>query len=172
MALSFSPQARRLRARSAISALAAGIFTAGQARAQQDTFHLDRLEVPGAPDDGMVLFRPQTQQETTFYAQLGLGYSLNPLHTGDVTNNSTVLKLSSNPITNQVSTYLSAGMEFFDRLTIGFTLPVAWIQTGNQLQAGNNGVLNPTIANTTYQTGGPAAGDTRIDAREIGRAHV
>lgn len=169
MALSFSPLARSRRARTAISALAAtaGVLAAGNALAQQTTFHLDRLEVPGAPDDGMVLFRPQTQQETTVYAQLGIGYSLNPLHTGDITNKASVLNASSNPITNQVSTYLSAGMEFFDRLTIGFTLPVAWVETGNEQNIQGTALGGAAIANTTYQTSGPAAGDTRIDARYV-----
>ena len=38
-----------------------GVFAAyGQASAQQSTFKLDRLEVPGAPDDGVAVFRPVT----------------------------------------------------------------------------------------------------------------
>ena len=56
------------------------------ADAQQQTFHLDRLEVPGAPDDGVVLFRPVTKDESIFYAQLGLGLSINPLRTDNITN--------------------------------------------------------------------------------------
>ena len=71
----------------ALAALAAGgavlAATGGDAQAQQTTFHLDRLEVPGAPDDGLVLFRPATQKLQTFYAQLGLGLSVDPLRTSN-----------------------------------------------------------------------------------------
>ena len=57
------------------------------ARAQQQTFHLDRLEVPGAPDDGVGDFCPVTEERPTFYAQLALGFSLDPLRTSDITKN-------------------------------------------------------------------------------------
>ena len=53
--------------------VAAGLLVAPAAVAQQSTFHLDRLEMPGAPDDGLVLFRPVTQPRATFFAQIGLG---------------------------------------------------------------------------------------------------
>src|ERR1700733_12776413 len=44
----------------AIGALGAlgSLLAAAPCGAQQPTFHLDRLEVPGSPDDGVVLFRP------------------------------------------------------------------------------------------------------------------
>ncbi len=54
---------------------AAAALSAETAAAQQKTFHLDRLEMPGAPDDGVVLFRPVTNQRTIFFGQLGIGYS-------------------------------------------------------------------------------------------------
>ena len=50
------------------------------AKAQQSTLHLDRLEVPGSPEDGLVLYRPVTQPKPIFFGQLALGYSRNPLH--------------------------------------------------------------------------------------------
>ncbi len=72
------------------------------ADAQQQTFHLDRLEVPGAPDDGVVLFRPVTKDESIFYAQLGLGLSINPLRTNNITNFQPALHASpTNVITSQ-----------------------------------------------------------------------
>jgi OmpA-OmpF porin, OOP family len=177
MALSSSPQARaRTRgcAKAAVSvlALAAGVLAAAPALAQQPTFHLDRLEVPGAPDDGLVLFRPQTQQNAIIYGQLGLGYSLDPLRTSDLIPNSatgaSALRTSdANAITNQFTSYFSAGLELFDRLTIGFTFPVTWVQTGNQDNSGANGGGNTGVSITSYDTSGPAAGDLRLDVRYV-----
>jgi outer membrane protein OmpA-like peptidoglycan-associated protein len=140
-----------------------------RAAAQQATFHLDRLEVPGAPDDGIILFRPVAQEKPTFYAQLGIGYSANPLRTRNITNNPLALEAShTNVITTQLSTYLSAGVELLGRLSFGATFPAAWVEAGNFPNynlAGNpfGGGTTPTAFSTT----GPAIGDTRIDARYI-----
>jgi outer membrane protein OmpA-like peptidoglycan-associated protein len=139
------------------------------AAAQQQTFHLDRLEVPGAPDDGIILFRAAAQPKPTFYAQFGLGYSADPLRTSDITNNPQARAASpTNIITTQISTYISLGVELFEHLTLGGTFPAAWIQTGNQpnYALGGNpfgGGASPTAFSTT----GPAVGDTRLDARYV-----
>ncbi len=132
-------------------------------QAQQHTFHLDRLEVPGAPDDGLVLFRPVTRPEAIFYAQLGLGLSIDPLRMGNIgisTASNTARQVPNNVITSQFSTYVSAGFEVLDRVTLGATFPAAWIQSGNQPASDNS-------STTTYSTGGPAIGDTRIDVRGV-----
>jgi outer membrane protein OmpA-like peptidoglycan-associated protein len=135
--------------------------------AQQRTFHLDRLEVGGTPDDGIMIMRPVTQQRTIFYAQLGLGYSLRPLRTTTITSDPTTLKQSSNAvISNQFTQYTSVGVELADRFIFGLTLPVTWIQTG-----GNpNYSVNPLFggqATTTVRTGGPTVDDIRLDFRGI-----
>jgi OOP family OmpA-OmpF porin len=136
------------------------------ADAQQQTFHLDRLEVPGAPDDGLVLFRPVTRPETMVYAQLALGLSLNPLRTRDITNYPPALAASpTNVITSQLSTYMSAGFELLDRLTLGTTFPIAWVETGNQPTV--PGSEFGSIATTNFTTGGPAVGDARLDGRYV-----
>lgn len=140
---------------------------APSAFAQQQTFHLDRLEVPGAPDDGVVLFRPVTEDKPTFYAQLGLGYSANPLRTSDITSNAAALQASSkNVISTQISTYLSAGFELFHRLTLGATFPAAWIEAGHQ-PSYPIGIFSANSAPTAFSTTGPALGDTRFDARVV-----
>jgi len=109
-----------------VGALAAFLAYAPPAGAQQQTFHLDRLEVPGAPNDGAVLFRPVTDSGPTFYAQLALGFALDPLRTSDITKSDAALRASAaDVITTQLSTYLSAGFELFDRLTLGATFPSA-----------------------------------------------
>ncbi len=151
----------------AIAVGGAAILASKSADAQQQTFHLDRLEVPGSPDDGLVLFRPATQDESIVYAQLGLGFAINPLRTRDLTNLPSVRQLSAtNVISSQVSTYMSAGFELIDRLTLGGTFPVAWVQTGNQpmfpiQEFGTNG------GTTSFSTTGPAVGDARLDARYV-----
>jgi OOP family OmpA-OmpF porin len=140
------------------------LFAAGSANAQQHTFHLDRLEVPGAPDDGLVLFRPVTHPEPIFYAQLGIGLAIDPLRMNTILSNATTLRASAaNAITSQFSTYLSAGFELLDRVTIGATFPSAWVETGNQPVSSFNG----NTGSTTYSTTGPAVGDTRVDLRWV-----
>ena len=137
------------------------------ARAQQQTFHLDRLEVPGAPDDGVVIFRPVTEERPTFYAQLALGFSLDPLRTSDITKNEAAQHASApDVVTTQLSTYLSAGFELFDRMTVGATFPAAWIETGNQPNY-PVGVFGGNTAPTAFSTTGPALGDTRFDLRFV-----
>jgi OOP family OmpA-OmpF porin len=133
-------------------------------QAQQSTFHLDRLEVPGAPDDGLVLFRPATQERAIVYAQLGLGLSINPLRMSNIVTDdpATLRRSQSIAISNQFSTYMSAGFELLDRLTLGVTMPIAWEESGN-LPAPSPG-FNPQ-AYTTYSTSGVAVGNMRIDGR-------
>jgi OOP family OmpA-OmpF porin len=136
------------------------------AGAQQATFHLDRLEVPGAPDDGVVLFRPVTKEESIFYAQLGLGLSINPRRTDNITNFDAALRASSaNVITTQFTSYMSAGFELLDRLTLGVTLPVTWVETGNQPVYPTSVFGN--AANTVFSTSGPAVADMRLDGRYV-----
>jgi OmpA-OmpF porin, OOP family len=137
------------------------------ADAQQHTFHLDRLEVPGAPDDGVALFRPVAiQGQSIFYTQLALGFSHNPLRLSNITNDSFALNHSEpDVISTQFSTYMSAGFELLDRLTLGTTLPIAWIETGNQQQCRTQSFGSATC--TAYSTTGPAVGDMRLDARFV-----
>src|SRR4051812_4455842 len=83
---------RRILPRAVAVGLAAGLGSLAlvaapkSAHAQVKVFHLDRLEMPGAPDDGMVLFRPVTQPKPIFFGQVGLGYSRNVLHTSNITS--------------------------------------------------------------------------------------
>jgi OOP family OmpA-OmpF porin len=153
-------------ARGALAALAvSGAFLVTRvAEAQQPTFHLDRLEVPGAPDDGVALFRPQTNEHPIVYAQLGLGFSLNPLRTSDITHAAAAAS-SAEVITTQLSTYMSGGFELFDRLTLGLTFPIAWEQSGSLPQY-QNGVFQGAAV-TAFATNGPAVGDMRLDARFV-----
>src|SRR5580658_8516944 len=136
------------------------------AAAQQQTFHLDRLEVPGAPDDGVVLFRPAVQDGALLYGQLAVGLSVDPLRMGNITNGAVQQASAGNAITDQLSTYMSAGVEFLNRFTFGVTFPAAWIEGGNQPSPTANQFLAQG-AITTFSTTGPAIGDTRLDFRGV-----
>ncbi|WP_394832832.1 OmpA family protein [Pendulispora rubella] len=157
--------ARRLGVTLGATALfASAMLSSTRAEAQQATFHLDRLEVPGAPEDGAVLFRPVTQPKPIFFGQLALGYSLRPLHTSNVTNDRNTLSRSETAvIDNQFTTYATLGFQFLNRFTIAATLPVTLIQDG-QNPVYSSGATGDA---TRVTTGGPSAGDTRIDLRAV-----
>ena len=147
--------------------VAAGALLAPRAsNAQQQTFHLDRLEVPGAPDDGVVLFRPVTNEQTIVYGQLGLGLSLDSLRTSDLTNDATSIRNSkANVVTSQFSTYFSGGFELLDRLTLGFTLPIAWEEAGHFPNYSSGTFSSGSFTN--FDPTGPAVGDMRFDIRYV-----
>jgi outer membrane protein OmpA-like peptidoglycan-associated protein len=148
-------------------ACASGLLSPADARAQASTFTLDRMVVPGGPDDGIAIYRPVTQDKPMLFAQLGLGYSLNPLHTVDVVHDSATLNASSTGlIKGQITQYATVGIEFLDRFTASVTLPVTWGQWGQNPNYGNSSFGGST-SETAVNTGGPTAGDTRIDARAI-----
>jgi outer membrane protein OmpA-like peptidoglycan-associated protein len=155
-------------AKPALVALAASavLLAASSAAAQQHTFHLDRLEVPGAPDDGVVMFRPVMQPNAIFYGQLGVGLAVDPLRTSNITNDSSAVQASAtNVVTSQFSTYMSVGFEFLDRVTLGATFPVAWGESGNYPVYPDSPFGGP--AHTAFAVNGPAVGDTRLDARFV-----
>ncbi len=155
-----------VRGQVAAACAVAATLTSAPAAAQQKTFHLDRLEVPGAPDDGVVLFRPVTADRPIFFAQLGLGYSLDPLHTRNITNDSGTLRASSAAVIHdQLTQYMTAGFQFMDRFTLAASLPVTWVQDGTNPNY-SAGIFGGPAA-TTVQTSGPAAGDIRIDLRAV-----
>jgi outer membrane protein OmpA-like peptidoglycan-associated protein len=144
------------------------MLVSAHAGAQVPTFHLDRLEVWGAPDDGIALFRPVTNDKTIFFGQLALGYSLNPLHTTNITSNVPVLGASSaGVIQGQFTEYAIVGFEFLDRFTVAASLPVTeeWGSEPNYAAGGVAfvGATGSDIVNT----GGTTTGDARLDLRGV-----
>lgn len=132
------------------------------------TFHLDRLEVPGAPDDGIALFRPATQQRNIFYGQLALGYSLRPLKVRNITQDTSVLARTdrTSVIQDQFTVYGSAGFQLLDRATFGVTFPWSPIQDGGNPNYGAGDVQGPGgTRSTVVSPGGPSASDLRLDFR-------
>jgi OmpA-OmpF porin, OOP family len=151
----------------ASAALAFGV--SATASAQQNSATLDRLMVPGAPEDGVALFRPTTEQRTIFYGQLGLGYSLNPLRTSNVTTDPTTRRQSDHAVMeHQLTFYGSAGFQVLDRMTIGVTFPFTAFQDGQNPTYGGGDILSGGQSRSTFvSTQSPAAGDTRIDLRGV-----
>jgi len=162
---------RSVRARAAsVAAFGAALLGAGTASAQQKTFHLDRLEMPGAPDDGVVLFRPVTNQRTIFFGQLGLGYQLHPLRTSSITSDQGTLDRSSSAVVqHQFAVYANAGFQILDRATLAVAFPWYPAQSGENptysaaAQIPTGGASRTTVVNT----GGPGAGDIRLDLRGV-----
>ncbi len=159
-----SPLLTRLSGACSVAALGLTLAaTAPDAHAQQNTFHLDRLEVPGGPQDGIAIFRPVQDPGFNFYAQLAVAYVRRPLHTSDITSDPTTQRSSSGGvINNQYSTYANIGFELFDRFSVGAALPIAWGQNGDYP---DYPTLTGTANTSTFNTGGPAVGDIRLDAR-------
>ncbi len=138
------------------------------ASAQAKTFHLDRLEVPGAPDDGIALFRPVTNPRNIFYGQLAIGYSLRPLKVRNITTDTSVLARTDRTavIQDQFTIYGSAGFQLLERATFGVTFPWSPIQTGGNPEYGAGGLQGAGQLKTTpVTTSGPSASDLRLDLR-------
>ncbi len=161
------PTAKAALCAGALSAAAVTLLGLPEASAQQQTFHLDRLEVPGAPGDGIALFRPANDPNNLVYGQLAVGYSLRPLRTATITTDRSVLTRSrSSVIQDQLSIYGSVGFELLERVIVGATFPVTLVQTGGNPDYGGSSIIGPAPSRTTtVGTDGPAVGDIRLDLR-------
>lgn len=150
------------------AAVLGGLLTvSGAASAQQRTFHLDRLEVPGSPDDGVVLFRPVTQPKNVFFAQLGVGYSLRPLHTINVTRHDPTINASPfGVVDHQLTQYTTFGFHLLDRMILSATLPVTWWQDGQTPNYASLPLLGGP-GGTSLDTSGPTISDARLDVRAV-----
>ncbi len=143
-----------------------GILAApGVASAQQTTFYLDRLQMAGAPDDGIGIWRPQMGDKTRFYGQLGLGYSLNPLRVENyidkIDQSAIVEKQNGAPVSSQLTTYVNAGVEIMNRFSFQVSFPLAVYQAGGSLDSPDAQVR----LQVTPQTVVPM--DMRIDGRVV-----
>jgi OmpA-OmpF porin, OOP family len=151
-----------------IVALAA---SSNRAEAQQRTPHLDRMEVAGAPDDGIAIFRPSTNQRNIFFGQLAIGYSLRPLRTTTVTTDQSVRARSrSTLVQDQLAIYGNAGFEILDRATVGVMFPWYPWQTGGNPDYVAPGLPASSIGQTKttfVDPKGPGVGDLRIDLRGV-----
>jgi OOP family OmpA-OmpF porin len=142
-------------------------LTSSGARAQQATFYLDRLNVPGAPDDTTVLFRPVTQPDNIFYFQMGVGFQYAPLRTETIVQDPTTLKKSSaNVVDTQLTIYGTAGFELLNRLIASVTFPWNPLQTG-QSPNYTGSILTGGATSSVVDATGPTADDVRLDLRGV-----
>ncbi len=162
--LSNRMNARRL----LVSGLAlVGFLAPLDASAQSRTFHLDRLDVAGGPDDGVVLVRPKFRKTPNLFAQVGMGYMLNPLKTSTLTADAITLRGSGRGvIEHQVTTTLTFGAQLWDRWQFALTLPFSPYQAGaNPAYPQDNDFF--TAQSSVVTTSGGWVGDLRADARVL-----
>jgi OmpA-OmpF porin, OOP family len=134
----------------AVAAIAGSWLLAGTAHAQSGTFYLDRAQISGAPDDGFMVWRPNLSEKTRFYANAILGYSHNPLRSDTVASDPRVQSNIDNPVEGQFITYLSAGTEIANRLSVNLMIPITAYQiTGNDpsgQSVGTGGISDTHVA--------------------------
>ncbi len=135
------------------------LFFPKQALAQQKTIYLDRLTIGGAPDDGIAFWRPYVSPQPRVFAQMGLGFTLNPLHLRTVAlDNEPRLRIyNQHPVSSQLIDYATVGIEAGGHAAFLITLPFTLYQSGTDPSPVNVrgvGNLEPF-----------ALMDTRLDAR-------
>ncbi len=145
----------------------AAISAAKPAFAQR-TFNLDRLHIPGGPEDGVGIWRPVAQPRTILFGQLALGYALNPLHTSNIISaNDARTKAQSDVgvVQHQINLYGNAGVQFLNRFTVGVSWPITVFQAGSVPQYSTGNLGGPTT--TAIDPDGSHANDLRLDVRGI-----
>ncbi len=142
------------------------MLAARTAAAQKSTFYLDRLQIGGEPNDGIAVWRPRMNERTVFFGQFALGYSLHPLR-GDTAAPLGARSPSDlpNPVAHQLTTYLTAGIEILERVSLSVTEPVVLYQaaSGGAPLCAAAGVSNCQSTSPHAAT----ASDVRVDARVI-----
>ncbi len=137
------------------------------ASAQSRTFHLDRLDIAGGPDDGVGLVRPKFRKTPNLFAQMALGLTMNPLKTSSLTGDALTLRASERAvISQQFTTTLTFGAQLWERWQFSLTLPIALNQSGkNPAYPQDNDFFSSQSSLVT--TSGAWAGDLRVDARAL-----
>jgi outer membrane protein OmpA-like peptidoglycan-associated protein len=158
-----------VRARGLLAAAVAfgAMLLPGIAEAQQRSFYLDRLNLGGAPDDGVGIWRPQMGEKTRFYGQLGLGFGLNPFRLeneiADETQRARAKQLGAgSPVAAQLITYIDAGVEISDRVGLQAEFPLVVYQATNP-----TAVSGVSSAKENVAAKHVAPMDMRLDARVI-----
>ncbi|APR79569.1 Flagellar motor rotation protein MotB [Minicystis rosea] len=139
------------------------------ARAQAQTFYLDRLFMAGAPDDAIGVWRPQMGEKTRFYGQLGFGFGFEPFRMENEIKSplqrSFVAQRRGQPVKHQLITYGDVGVEILDRFAFQVQLPGILYQAGS---ATNDPTGKASEANMVASPTSPAAlMDLRLDARAV-----
>jgi OmpA-OmpF porin, OOP family len=144
-------------------ALVAVSLSSSAARAQR-AFYVDRIQIGGAPEDGLVSRRPYVGHEARLYGSIAAGYTLNPLRASTVAATDAAEAKIENPIEHQALSYFSVGVEFAGRASLGLTLPVAWYQWGGDIPVRGSRPPPPSI--DAVDTGG-ALYDLSLEGRFV-----
>lgn len=139
------------------------LFAARPAQAQR-AFYLDRVQIGGAPDDGLVTRRPYMSPETRLYGSTTLGYVLNALRSSTVAASARVEDKIENLIQQQLMGYFSGGIEIGGRVALGLSVPVAFAQSGGQVPI--SGSRPPAPSLFPIDTG-PALYDASLEGRVL-----
>ncbi len=143
------------------------LFWAPSAKGEQRTFHLDRLEIPGGPDDGVAIIRPIVQSQPLFFGQISQGFSLNPLRTINVTGDYGTLDRSWSVVVNyQLTSYVGFGFSFLKRVIVGASMPITEYQYIRNPAYGIQAPFGFPKQSSSSQTG-QSIGDVRLDARVL-----
>ncbi|MEZ4301846.1 MAG: OmpA family protein [Polyangiaceae bacterium] len=146
-------------------ALFATLSFSRESRAQQTTFYLDRLRIAGAPGDGIGVWRPTMGENTRFFGQLGVGFSLNPYRVEnyvDKIDQSAILEeQNGHPVTSQLTTYFTGGVEILDRVAVNVSFPLAVYQTQNSMANASAEIFEQVNQEPVVPM------DLRLDARVI-----
>lgn len=148
-------------AAAALAASTAVLLSPAPAAAQSTTFYLDRLQIAGAPDDGLAVWRP-TFGPTRLYGQLAAGFSTSPLRAEHLTESpDQAAALRGAPVASQTTAYLTGGVELAGRGAVQLTLPIVVAQHGWPVDDPGAGLPQAvTLART-------APADMRVDARVL-----
>ncbi len=137
------------------------LLAPSRARAQATTFYLDRLQIAGAPEDGLAVWRP-TIGPSRLYGQVALGYSADPLRAENVVDDrGQAFALRDSPVEQQLTTYLTLGTEILGRGAVQVTFPLTVFQKGYPTDNAAAGVHQAVSLATT------APGDLRVDGRVV-----
>jgi OOP family OmpA-OmpF porin len=129
----------------------------------QRSFYLDRVQIGGAPDDGLVTRRPYLHPETRVYGSLSLGYVLDPLRASTVAATDRVEQNIENLIQQQLMGYFSGGVEIAGRVSLGLSVPVAFAQSGGQVPIAGARITPSLFPVDT----GPALYDVSLETRVL-----
>ncbi len=147
-----------------VLAFAGATLASSTASAQSKTFYLDRLYWSGGPEDGIALHRPVVSETPRFFGQLGLGLSINPLrienNIQDGDDAAALDRVSGNPVTRQLISYVDVGFEMLGRVAFQLELPFILNQAGNATSNGSIGTSSVDLQSAGVM-------DTRLDARFI-----
>ncbi|HEU4583724.1 MAG TPA: OmpA family protein [Polyangiaceae bacterium] len=141
-----------------------GVLCAARPAEAQRSFYLDRVQIGGAPDDGLVTRRPYLSPETRVYGNLALGYVVDALRASTVAASQRVEDKIENLIQQQLMGYFSGGIEIGGRVSFGLTVPVAFAQSGGQVPIPGSRPPPPSIFPIDT---GSALYDVSLEARVL-----